>query len=67
MANHPALDFAIETANENGYTANPARLLDKHFPESYPCYEITPGLVVYEDEPNTVVSVQWKPGRFVTA
>jgi hypothetical protein len=68
MTEHPAQAFAAEVAKENGFTVEPKRLLDTSYPANYPCYAIalteTSGLVVYEDEPDCVVSVMNEPGRF---
>lgn len=67
MTVNPAELFATEIARENGWHGPVTRVLDTEFPQCFPCYVITPGLVVYEDEPDCVVSVENRPGRFISA
>jgi hypothetical protein len=64
---HKALKFAIETALDNGYQCDGIRYRDASFAEQFPCYLIAPGLVVYEDEPDCVVSVGADENRFIAS
>lgn len=65
---HKAQKNAIEIAEINGI--NPAtviRVFDTGFSKSYPCWKINDGLVIYENDPDCVVSIEVRPGRLVPA
>lgn len=63
---HKAQRTAIETANLNGVDpATVRRVLDSGFPKGYPCWRVRDDVVIYEDDPGTVVSIIAAPGRLV--
>lgn len=57
---------AREVAAENKIAGSFRRVLDSHY-DNAPAIEIMAGLVVYEDEPDCVVSCGNETGRWLAA
>jgi hypothetical protein len=65
---HKAQKTALETAELNGIDLGGVRrCLDTGYPKRFPCWRVSDHVVVYEDEPNCVVSIVAKQGRLVEA
>jgi hypothetical protein len=67
---HKAKKLALETCTANGYPLDGRRVWDTDFPATMPaCYIVRMdsdnGVVVYEDDPRTVVAVGNRPKRFI--
>lgn len=60
---HAAKQTAIDVARDNGIKTDAPRMIDAD--HGAPCFEIMPGLIVYEDEPDCVCSVEWRADRFI--
>lgn len=73
MKMHPAQKEARAVARSSGFdAAKVKRMIDTEFAKPYPCWMVTQkrgqwAIVIYEDEPNAVVSVGNKTGRFKQA
>ncbi len=60
-----AKETAIEIATLNGFDPQNIYLaMDTSFTTKYRCYVISPGVVVYLDDPETICSVEWSIKRF---
>lgn len=64
---HPAKRTAVETAKLNRLDEATPRMIDTDYAKRFPCYQVIPGIVVYEDEPDCVCSVEAREGRFIPA
>lgn len=63
---HRARKYARKIARDSGYNPDSVsgRVMDMQFDPPPYCYIVVPGIVVYEDEPATPVSLNHRPGRF---
>lgn len=59
-------EVAIEIMQENGYPAHePEHVTDTRYPNKPTAWRVGPGVYVYDDDPDTVVSLEDVPERFI--